>query len=129
MCEKMLRYMVQGFDGAVSTIAAIPSSDIFYVSTQPYGSHDFANGVFSWAIFDQCSLGCVHIHVTIVDICSLVSASATWLRKFLVGIRICYVQGVCRAVIKDRVMHAVFVDYEEMRVNHDNEKWTEVSRH
>lgn len=50
LCKKMLECMVQWFDGVVFATAAIPSDDMFYVYTRPYGSHSVFNYVFANAL-------------------------------------------------------------------------------
>lgn len=96
--------------------------------------HDIIYFEFACAAFDLHSICCVcfcsilnsvffcyaRSKVAFVSNCSLIGASATRMHKTFSGICSLYVQNVCCTFNQENVVHALFVDCGEMRVNHDN---------
>lgn len=78
MRDKMLGCMVWGLEGVVFDIAAIPSSDVFYVGSLTSMLYHFIDCVLAYAIFGQCPLGCVRILATTFGTRIIITALVTW---------------------------------------------------
>lgn len=61
--EKMLGYMVQGFNNVVFGTVSFSSNDTFCVVARALLSHHFINRVHSCVDIDWCARNCVYIRL------------------------------------------------------------------
>lgn len=91
-------------------------------------SHDFFSCVLACLTFDLRPLSSVSIHLIInwiflgcvcskdvvVDNRSLIDALSAWMRVPSFSVLICFMRGMCPAVIRDSFVHSVSLDFGEM---------------